>query len=168
MKYDWQSPHKAVWEFECVSFFSHSPCHFSPPPSRCARSAWPWRRCRGTWRTSDARTRTAPTYSSSSSAPRQSAQPPSGTWHEPPPTGTTTNAMHITVYGFILECFTALLEGICAALILCIQALEQSRYKAGYSFEGCYFGDTMGISDGDTESLGNFSLSCFHPTRRIF
>ena len=72
-----------------------------------------------------------------------------------------------TVYSFNLECFTALLEGICAALILCIQALEQSRYKAGYSFEGCYFGDTMGISEGDTESLGNFSLSCFHPTTQV-
>ena len=27
---------------------------------------------------------------------------------------------------------------------LCIQELKQSRYKAGYSFEGCYFGAIIG------------------------
>ena len=41
-------------------------------------------------------------------------------------------------------CFTALLEGICATLNLRIQALRLHRYKAGYLFEGCYFGAIMG------------------------
>ena len=43
---------------------------------------------------------------------------------------------------------TALLEGItiCATLNLRIQALKRSRYKAGYIFEGCYFGAIMGTA----------------------
>ena len=43
--------------------------------------------------------------------------------------------LSVTVYGFNLEwlkfCFTALLAGICATVNLRIQAIKQSRYKAG-------------------------------------
>ena len=36
------------------------------------------------------------------------------------------------------------MEGTCATLNSHIQALKQSGYKAGYLFEGCYFGAIMG------------------------
>ena len=36
------------------------------------------------------------------------------------------------------------MEGICATLNSRIQALKLYRYRAGYLFEGCYFGAVRG------------------------
>ena len=49
-----------------------------------------------------------------------------------------------TVYGFNLECSTALLKGMCATLNARIQALKLNHIEAGYLFHGYCFGHIMG------------------------